>query len=910
MRALRAAEPETAHQRWTLLAVVSAAQFLIILDLWVVTIAVPTLQRDFASASLSEIAWILDGYTIVLAALLLPVGRAADSIGRRECFLAGLVVFGVASLGCALAPDLLALIVFRALQAAGAAVLMPTSLGLALQVFPSYQRGTAIGIWAGVGAVAAGSGPVLGGLLVQWSWRWIFLINVPVILAALAAGVAILPRRPSGRDSQRVGLGIDRVGTGLVLGAVAMVCAALTEAPRWPASRTCSVLVAGVVLGVAFVAHIRGHPDPLVAPQLFSVRAFRAGAAGLLAYYTGFASMLLGTTLLLTAQWGFSALHAAACIAPGPITAGIVSPFSGRLSARFGVRRTVVAGAACFAAAGAWPLASTGNSPTYPAVVLPSMLLWGVANALIQPSLFGCADAAPRAELASGSAVLATARQLGSALGVAIFVAVLDGRTAGLAGFDRAWIIVLISAVLTGVAGLGSRRAAGRREPGAEPGMTDVTTEVFDDGRTDVPAGAAQPVDRVIVVGAGIAGLTVANALAHGGVDCVVLEARDRIGGRLHTVDLAGSPVDLGGSWIHTPVGNPLRALAQHLGVPCRSANPLAELAGFDRGEGRRLSAAEVQASVSMQFEDFPGAIGRLRAKLGPQASAADGIEAFVAGAGLAPGAARRARQALRALIEAESADRTERQSLRWMWNEIEYGGDYFGDVPVGGYRRLVQGLATGVELRLGVQVAEIVHSAGGVRVRSKDGTSEEGSHVVVTVPLGVLKRGRLRFSPALPPDRLAAIARLGFGRYEKVAVRFDKPCWRAAGLPPCDDLPPRPAGPGDVGDRAGRVRRQPGAGLSHLPQRDRSCSSTRPPTAAQWVLDLLAEATGSSCSTPTAVAVTPGRTIPTAAAPTPTYRQEHTPPMPTCSASRSTAACCLPASTPKAHGWLTPTAQ
>ena len=217
-------------------------------------------------------------------------------------------------------------------------------------------------------------------------------------------------------------------------------------------------MAAGLILAGAFVAHIRRHPAPLVAPRLFSVRPFSAGAAGLVTYYTGFAAMLLGTTLLLTVQWHFPVLQAAAAIAPGPIIAGIVSPFSGRLSARFGIRSTVVTGAVLFAAAGAWPLASAGDSPAYAAVVLPSMLLWGVANALIQPSLFACAGAAPRTELASGSAVLATARQLGSALGVAIFVAML-GTHPGMAGFDRAWIVVLITAAMTALAGL----ATGRR---------------------------------------------------------------------------------------------------------------------------------------------------------------------------------------------------------------------------------------------------------------------------------------------------------------------------------------------------------------------------------------------------------------------------------------------------------------
>jgi EmrB/QacA subfamily drug resistance transporter len=467
----QAEQPEPGRRRWAVLAVVSAAQFLIILDLWVVNIALPALQHDFAPATLSDVSWILDVYAIVLAALLLPAGRAADSIGRRACFLAGLVVFGIASLGCAVAPELPVLIACRALQAAGAAVLMPASLGLALSVFPSHQRGTAVGVWAGVGAVAAGSGPVLGGLLVQSSWRWIFLINVPIILATLAAGVAILPQRGnmrggergSERSGQRPGWRIDGVGTFLVLGAVGLVCTALTEAPGWPASRTWPVLAGGLVLAAAFVIHIRRHADPLVAPRLFSARRFSAGAAGLVAYYTGFAAMLLGTTLLLTVQWHFSVLQAAAAIAPGPITAGIFSPFSGRLSARFGMRATVVAGAVLFAAAGAWPLASAGGGPAYAAVILPSMLLWGVANALIQPSLFACADAAPPAELASGSAVLATARQLGSALGVAIFVAVLGAHPASsLAGFDRAWIVVLITAAMTASAGL----AAGRRLTG------------------------------------------------------------------------------------------------------------------------------------------------------------------------------------------------------------------------------------------------------------------------------------------------------------------------------------------------------------------------------------------------------------------------------------------------------------
>ena len=180
-------------------------------------------------------------------------------------------------------------------------------------------------------------------------------------------------------------------------------------------------------------------------------------------------------------------------------------------------------------------------------------------------------------------------------------------------------------------------------------------------------------------------------------------------------------------------------------------------------------------------------------------------------------------------VIEAESADLAERQSLRWMWNELEYGGNYFGDVPDGGYRRLVDAMAAGLDLRLGAEVTDVAISAGGVRVRTADGRSEAGSHVVVTVPLGVLKRGAPRFSPGLPPDRLAAIGRLGFGRFEKVALRFDEPFWRAAGFPHLMLFPRDPGGVDGLGDGARRVRRRAGAGLLRLPQRGWPCPGRGP---------------------------------------------------------------------------------
>ena len=358
------------------------------------------------------------------------------------------------------------------------------------------------------------------------------------------------------------------------------------------------------------------------------------------------------------------------------------------------------------------------------------------------------------------------------------------------------------------------------------------------------------------MVGAGIAGLAVANALANAGVECVVVEARRRIGGRLHTVDLAGVPVDMGGSWIHHPDGNPMRTFARQVGVACSGGNPLSELAGFDQVEGRRLSKAEVDASLRLLYEQFPEAVDRLRDELGPEASVAEGIEAFVAGAGLATDPARRARQGLRAVIEAEAADLSERQSLRWMWNEDEYDGDYFGDLPTGGYRSLVDAMATGVDVRLGFDVAEIARSAEGVAVRGNSGSAEDGSHAVVTVPLGVLKRGLPRFCPVLPADRLAAVERLGFGRFEKVVLRFDEPFWRTAGLPHLMLFPRDHDQPTVwmIGQDA--FDASPTLVLLVFHSAASRVLDVAPDEAADWALGMLTEAVGASCPAPTAVAV------------------------------------------------------
>jgi polyamine oxidase len=261
---------------------------------------------------------------------------------------------------------------------------------------------------------------------------------------------------------------------------------------------------------------------------------------------------------------------------------------------------------------------------------------------------------------------------------------------------------------------------------------------------------------------------------------------------------------------------------------------------------------------MAMVYERFPAAVERARAEPGPDRSVAEVIDEFLAEEQLDHGPnGRRARQVLRSVIEAEAADMSEHQSMRWMWNELEYGGSYFGDMPAGGYRSLTDQLAHGVDVRLGVEVTDVHLTPDGVVVRAADGSAHSGTHVVVTVPLGVLKQGRPRFTPPLPADRVAAIDRLGFGTLEKVVLRFDSPWWRSSGyshlmLFPHHaeeatvwvfDLDAFGAGP----TLAAMVFQ---SATPHV-------LSGTADESAQWLLGMLGQAVGGSCPAPTHVAAT-----------------------------------------------------
>jgi len=307
----------------------------------------------------------------------------------------------------------------------------------------------------------------------------------------------------------------------------------------------------------------------------------------------------------------------------------------------------------------------------------------------------------------------------------------------------------------------------------------------YDDGSNAIPPGAAGDLERVIVIGAGFAGLAAANALTTAGVPCVVLEGRDRIGGRAHTIDVGGSPVDVGCSWITDPVGNPMTQFASQSGVLQINASielDVPESRFYDDRTGVVLQTNKMQAALhALRFEEFDAA--DISAKLGPNASTKDGILAYIKQKKLTGDAARFAEYFLRLIVELPDATDWDLDSLQWWANgSSPYIGFGEGDFPVGGYRRLTRSLAAGSDVRLSQRVTDIAVGRDGVSVRAVNEMgiprTFKGSHAVVTVPLGVLKSGSITFSPALPRWKTGAIKRIGMGTFEKVVMRFPEPYW------------------------------------------------------------------------------------------------------------------------------------
>jgi EmrB/QacA subfamily drug resistance transporter len=453
------------------LAVLCVAQFIGALDVFIVNVALPKIGAGFGESSLSNLSWVLNAYAIVIAALMIPAGRLADLFGRKRVFLLGLAVFTAASIGAAASGSLWVLVGFRVLQAAGAAALTPTSLGLLMVAAPEEKRDLHVKIWTASAALAAATGPVVGGLLVEASWRWIFLLNIPVGVIAIATAIRFVP--DVARDAAaRVP---DLLGGLLLVVSIGSLALGLVKAPDWgwaSTSTVASFAVAAVAL-VAFLWRSAHHRDPILDLNLLRSRVLSSASAAALLYFASFGILLLSSVLWLQGHWDYSAVRTGLAIAPGPCSVLLFAVLSEVAAKRIAVGVIAALGCVLSAIGAVLLVSSMGDSPGYVADFLPGWLLVCIGFALAMPTVTssGTAELLPD-QSATGSALVNVSVQVGLVIGISVLVAVLGtaSAAAGLHAFKAAWwtaaAIVLVAAV-----------AAFRVTPRRTPGVTSTPVD-------------------------------------------------------------------------------------------------------------------------------------------------------------------------------------------------------------------------------------------------------------------------------------------------------------------------------------------------------------------------------------------------------------------------------------------------
>ncbi|HET9207728.1 MAG TPA: DHA2 family efflux MFS transporter permease subunit [Burkholderiaceae bacterium] len=433
---------------WPVFWVASVASFLVSLDATMLYAAFGALREGFASASAAELSWVLNAYTVVYAAMLIPAGGLADTYGRKRVFLFGVTLFIAASAACGLAGDVSWLVAARVLQAVGAALLTPASLSIVLAAFPQQQRALTVSLWGAVAGFAAAVGPTLGSFVVQSiGWPWAFFINLPIGAISLWRGARLLS------DSARSGTRrrIDWVGMALLIVGVGAIALAIVEleSPAWTRTDLAATALTGAIALTAFVAWARRVNDPLVDLSLFRHRTYSAVNAATLSFGIAFAMMFFAFFFYMSNVWHYGQALAGLAIAPGPLMVIPVAIVTGRLAGRYGHRPFLVGGALLYAVAGLWFLLVPGTEPAYLTQWLPGLLLSGTSVGLVLPSLSGAAvSQLPAQHYAVGSAVNQATRQIGAVIGVAVTVLLL-GHGAQRASFEVMYGLHIALALLT-----------------------------------------------------------------------------------------------------------------------------------------------------------------------------------------------------------------------------------------------------------------------------------------------------------------------------------------------------------------------------------------------------------------------------------------------------------------------------
>jgi EmrB/QacA subfamily drug resistance transporter len=410
---------------WSIFWIAAVAVFLVSLDTTMLYAAFGAVQAGFPGTLAADMSWVLNAYTVVFAALLIPAGGLADTHGRKRVFLVGVTIFLTASAACGLAVSVAWLVAARVVQAVGAALLIPASLSIVLAAFPHHQRAVVVSSWGAVSGLAAAIGPSLGSFVVASAgWPWAFYLNLPLGAVSLWFGARRLreARRPESRRH------VDGVGMVLLIVAVGAAALAIVhaESPHWSRIDITIVGFTGAVALAGFVAWARVATAPLVDLALFRNRSYRFANLATFAFGIAFSIMFFAFFFFMTGVWHYTLPQAGLAITPGPLLVVPVAIVTGRLAGRLGHRRFLVGGALLYACAGLWFMLVPGAEPAYVKHWLPGLLMSGAAVGLVLPSLSAAAvNRLPATHYAVGSAVNQATRQIGSVLGVAITVSML-----------------------------------------------------------------------------------------------------------------------------------------------------------------------------------------------------------------------------------------------------------------------------------------------------------------------------------------------------------------------------------------------------------------------------------------------------------------------------------------------------
>jgi EmrB/QacA subfamily drug resistance transporter len=428
---------------WTL-AIVSVALFMVTLDNLVVTNALVSIREDL-DASLEDLEWTVNAYTLSFAVFLLTGAALGDRLGRRRVFAVGVAIFTLASAAAALAPSTEALIAARGLQGLGAAAIAPLSLTLLSEEFAADRRGLALGIWSGVSGLGVALGPVVGGAVVEgFSWQWIFWLNVPIGLALVPAAVSAL-RESRGPNATLDLPGVALASTGL-LGVVFGIVRA--QSLGWTSTTVVGSLAGGAVLLVGFVLWEARTSSPMLPMRFFRDRGFAAtNGVSLAMFFGAFGAIFLLAQFFQVAQ-GYSPLEAGIRTLPWTAMPIFVAPVAGILSDRIGSRPLMAAGLALQAGALAWLAVTTEPDMAY-ATMVPAFVMAGTGMALVfAPAANAVLSSVRPEEAGQASGATNTIREIGGVLGVAVLSTVFTG--AGDFGTPQAYVDGLIPAVWVG----------------------------------------------------------------------------------------------------------------------------------------------------------------------------------------------------------------------------------------------------------------------------------------------------------------------------------------------------------------------------------------------------------------------------------------------------------------------------